>query len=259
MKEFIIYGLIDPRTNKICYIGVTKRGLKTRLREHNNPKTELTTILSKVSRYLITKKLKFSGIILYENLSRGEAEKMEIKLIKKYKKTNKLYNEKPGGRIGFQSERSKKQISNARKNHPNLNIPKGENHPSTIINNQQIISIYNLIKKHYSNNEIIQILNLPVGTGSITNYRYGITWGWFWKQHFKYPYPDFPSKKNGVSFRIKLKIIELLDKGYTIEHISKWIKRVNKYDIKYASTKKIWSKVWDIYEYHKQQKININK
>jgi len=50
-----------------------------------------------------------------------------------------------------------------------------------------------------------------------------------------------------------MKIIELIDKGYTVEHISKWIKRVNKYDIKYASTQKIWKNVWKIYKYQKQQ------
>jgi hypothetical protein len=85
MKEFIIYGLVDPRSNKICYIGVTKRGLKTRLKEHNNPKDTLTTILSKVSRYLKTHNLEFSGVILYEGLSKLEAEKKEIQQIKKYK------------------------------------------------------------------------------------------------------------------------------------------------------------------------------
>ena len=80
-----------------------------------------------------------------------------------------------------------------------------------------------------------------------------MTWNHLWHKHFSFSYHGFPSKKNGVPFRVKIKIIELLDKGYTVEHISKWIKRVNKYDIKYASVKKIWKNVWNIYEYQKQQ------
>jgi hypothetical protein len=248
MKNYIVYGLIDPRTNKICYVGITKRGLKTRLKEHNNPKKTLTTIIYKVHKFLEKNGLEFSGVVLYDNLSKEEAEIKEIENIKHYAKTNKLYNEKPGGNVGFQSERSKKQISIARKNHPNLNIPIGENHANSILSKEQVIKIYNLIKKHYSNNEIISILNLSIQSGTITNLRYGTTWNHLWHQHFHTPYPGFPSKTNGVSFRIKMKIVELLDKGYDIEHISKWIKRVNKYDIKYASNKKIWKNVWNIYE-----------
>jgi group I intron endonuclease len=158
-----------------------------------------------------------------------------------------------GDANGLCSKETKQKISLTRLNHLNLNVPFGENHPNAYLNENQVIEIYKLIKKYYSNNEIISKLNLNLQSGSITNIRYGITWNYLWHKHFKFPYPGFPSKKNGVSFRIKMKIIEFLDKGYEIDHISKWIKRVNKYDIKYASEKKIWKKVWDIYE---QLKIN---
>jgi group I intron endonuclease len=158
-----------------------------------------------------------------------------------------------GNANGLCSEETKQKISQTRLNHPNLNASCGENHPNVILTEKQVIEIYKLIKKYYSNNEIISLLNLNIQSGSITNIRYGITWNHLWHKFFTIPYPGFPSKKNGVSFRIKIKIIELLDKGYEIEHISKWIKRVNKYDIKYASEGKIWKKVWYIY---KQLKIN---
>ena len=162
-------------------------------------------------------------------------------------------NLKIGGANGKFCEESKKKISLTRLNHPNLNIPSGHNHPNSLLTENQVIQIYNLIKKYYSNNEIIEKLNLPIQSGSITNIRYGITWNFLWHDHFKLPYPGFPSRHNGVPFRVKMKIIELIDKGYTVEHISKWIKRVNKYDIKYASTQKIWKNVWKIYKYQKQQ------
>jgi group I intron endonuclease len=162
-------------------------------------------------------------------------------------------NLKIGDANGKFSEEVKKKISMSRLNHPNLNVPSGENHPNVTLSESQVIEIYGLIKKYYSNGEIIKKLNLTIQSGSITNIRYGITWNNLWHNHFTFPYPGFPSKLNGVPFRVKMKIIEFLDKGYTVEHISKWIKRVNKYDIKYASTKKIWKNVWNIYEYQKQQ------
>jgi hypothetical protein len=162
-------------------------------------------------------------------------------------------NLKIGNSKGKLNEDVKKKISLTRLNHSNLNIPCGEDHPNVILTEEQVIKIYSLIKKYYSNNEIISKMNLNIQSGSITNIRYGITWNHLWCKHFTFPYPGFPSKTNGVPFRIKMKIIELLDKGYTVEHISRWIKRVNKYDIKYASFRKIWKNVWNIYEYQKQQ------
>jgi group I intron endonuclease len=162
-------------------------------------------------------------------------------------------NLKIGNSNGKFNDDVKKKISLTRLNHPNLNVPFGENHPNVVLSEEQIVKIYKLIKKYYSNNEIISKMDLNIQSGSITNIRYGITWNHLWHKYFLFPYPGFPSKKNGVPFRVKMKIIELLDKGYTVEHISKWIKRVNKYDIKYASAKKIWKNVWNIYEYQKQQ------
>lgn len=167
---------------------------------------------------------------------------------------DKGLNLKIGNSNGKFNEEVKKKISLTRINHPNLNIPCGEKHPNVILSENEVIKIYNLIKRYYSNNEILSKLNLNIKSGSITNIRYGITWNNLWHEHFTYPYPGFPSKINGVPFRIKMKIIELLDKGYEVDHIAKWIKRVNKYDIKYASTKKIWKNVWKIYEYQKNQK-----
>jgi group I intron endonuclease len=163
-------------------------------------------------------------------------------------------NLKLGTGKGALSKETKQKIRLSRINHPNLNLPVGENHRSAILTEHQVIKIYSLIKKYYSNNEIIKKLDLPIQSGTITNLRYGITWNHLWHQYFNYPYPGFPSKKNGVSFRIKIKIIEFLDKGYTVENISKLIKRVNKYDIKYAYNKKIWKSVWSIYEYLKNKK-----
>jgi group I intron endonuclease len=162
-------------------------------------------------------------------------------------------NLKLGDASGLCSKETKQKISLTRLTHPNLNIPSREKHPNVILSEKQVIEIYKLIKKYYSNTEIISKLNLKIQSGSITNIRYGITWNNLWHRYFTYPYPGFPSKKNGVPFRVKMKIIELLDKGHKIDHISKWIKRVNKYDIKYASDKKIWKNVWKIYEYQKQQ------
>ena len=175
MRNYIVYGLIDPRTGKICYIGITKRGLKVRLKEHNKPKKTLTTIIYKIHKHLEKQNLMFSGVVLWDNLFKEEAELKEIETINYYSKLSKLYNEKPGGSVGFQSQRSRDQISVARKNHPNLNVPKGENHPNALLTEKQVQEIYRLIKKHYSNTEIISKLNLSIQSGSITNLRYGVT------------------------------------------------------------------------------------
>ena len=256
MKEYIVYGLIDPRNGSICYIGITKRGLRTRLREHNNPKSTLSTIISKVGRHLKKNELKFEGVILLNNLTLDQANNEEIKLIIKFKSICKLYNEKPGGSVGYQSERSKLQISTSRLNNGNCVYKNGEDHCKSTYTEKQVIEIYKLIKKYYSNNEIINKLNLDCKSGTITNLRYGHTWRVFWEKNFKYPIEGFPSREGGVPFRVKIRIIKLIDSGFSIEHISRWIKRVNKYDIKYASQKKIWAKAWVIYEQQKLNQIN---
>jgi len=249
-----IYALIDPRTKTICYIGQTKNKLIMRLNQHNNPKSTNYSKIAKLSRFLKRNNLKFTIQLLTEHQTKEECNLTEINTISDYKNNGyKLKNIQGGGHI---TKNSKESIEKARQTYlknKKLGLHKiqcGENAPLVKFNEKEILSIYVLIKKFYNNNEIKNKLNLPYNITTIQAIRSGQNWGHLWSLNFTKTIPSLFSLPNGISPRIKLKIIDLIVKGYTLEHIGSKFKRI-KGDLKRVNDKSIWQKVWEVYnEYY---------
>jgi hypothetical protein len=244
-----MYGLIDPRENKICYIGITN-DIKNRIKQHNRPKLSNLAPIAKLCRHLKEKGLKLGIVELNKSNKLDEINSMEIKTIAFFRELGvNLLNIQEGGERTNNSKESIERMIVTRKKNNNLGLHKsvlGESNNNAKLNNDQVIEIYNLIKQFYSNEEIITYLNLKCGVTVIHAIRSGQNWGHLWPNYFTEIIPSIYMGKNGINPRIKLKVIDLIVKGYDLNHIKKRFKRVN-HDVFRVAEKTIWVKVWEIY------------
>jgi hypothetical protein len=104
-KNYKVYGLIDPRTNLIKYVGITKRNLELRLSEHINTRRKYNTYKIKWIDKLKSIQLLPTIILIENNLTKESACEKEIYYIDFYK-SNKLVNGTTGGESGFQVKKS---------------------------------------------------------------------------------------------------------------------------------------------------------
>lgn len=110
---FTVYCHINKINNK-RYVGITKQDPETRWHSGNgyNNSEYFWRAIKKYSWK------NFEHKILYENLTKEEAEKIEIQLIAEWKTADRAYGyniANGGNHIGSVSEETKKKISNGRK------------------------------------------------------------------------------------------------------------------------------------------------
>ena len=110
-KHYSVYKHTTPN-NKV-YIGITGRSIERRWQGGKNYKSS-TYFYNAINKYGWDN---IKHEILYINLSKEEAEKIEIELIAKYKSNNNKYgyNIQTGGHLPKMSEATKKKISCALK------------------------------------------------------------------------------------------------------------------------------------------------
>jgi predicted GIY-YIG superfamily endonuclease len=77
-KSYKIYGLINPKTNKICYIGYTTQTLKRRLQQHLNPILENKSKIAKLSRSLKRQDLKLTIVEICQCIDVNDMYEKEI-------------------------------------------------------------------------------------------------------------------------------------------------------------------------------------
>lgn len=240
-----VYGLIDPRYKRICYIGYTGGLLSARLRQHNNPTEYNVTPIANLARFLNKEGKKLSITQLAEFDSKEEALNSEMLFIKFFNEQGcNLKNVGEGGELNcILSTKERKQINNTWwKDNPKFSSDMFMDSEATLED------VYRLIKMFYTNCEIIKILDLNCGSSAIGNIRNGRNFKEEWEKHFKEPIPSlFKKGENGISGRLKYLIVRLIDKGYTIEHIGKRYPRIAA-DLKRIKNKTIWKKVWVLYE-----------
>lgn len=124
---------------------------------------------------------------------------------------------------------------------------KGEDNGMSKLTEENILHIYSLIKKMYSDREIIEKLKLNVKNGAIHAVRTGAVWNDLWKLHLNRHIPSFfKNGPAGLSARTKLAVFKWIDQGYTITQISRHTK-ITKYDILYATQGRIWKKIREYY------------
>ncbi len=110
MNTVYIYGLVDPTSGKVRYVGKSKNP-KYRLSVHMNWYLSRTSAKSKWIHGLIKQHLKPSILILQE-VSESESATAEAKWISLYK-NNDLVNSNDGG-VGYDSKKHKLQKYNYR-------------------------------------------------------------------------------------------------------------------------------------------------
>lgn len=212
IRGFIIYGLIDPRTSKICYIGCTQQLLSNRLRQHNLPVLSNKSKIAKLSRKLKKLKLKLSIVELKRCRDLEDMYLSEINLIKEFRNNGyKIYNLQNGGLSGKNPKESyKKSLKTSIKKGTNLKPKKGSENSSSVLNEDDVLHIYSLIKKYYSNNEIFELYKNKCKISTIKALRTGQNWSHMFKENFDKPIESLKCEKTGYNTRVKLKIVDLI-------------------------------------------------
>lgn len=250
-KKYKIYGLIDPRTNKICYVGYTTQLLKSRLLQHLNPISQNLSKIAKLSKYLRKKNLKLSIVEICNCKNEEEMYEKEIFYISHFKELGyNLKNIQKGGKLTINEFESYLKFKKTRlKNKKNYGDYRGENSNCSLLKNNEVINIFNLIKKGYSNEDIYMFYKDRCTLSVIKSIRSGQNWKELFNIHMKVFISSIPSK-NITSYRSyqKIKIIELINKNYELQHIHKWFKKISKSDLKRIKNKVIWKPVWKVYE-----------
>ena len=250
-KTYKIYGLIDPRTNKICYIGYTTQLLKTRLLQHLNPIPNNLSKIAKLHRYLKRNGLKLSIIEICNCKNEEEMYEKEIFYISHFKNIGyDLKNIQKGGKITINEEESYLKSKRTRlKNKKNYTTYRGENSPISLLTNNEVINIYNLIKKGYNNEDIYKFYNDKCTLSVIKAIRSGQNWKELFDINMKEFIPSIKSSSNECYTGYqKVKIVDLISKNYELCHIHKWFNKISKSDLKRIKNKIIWNPVWKVYK-----------
>lgn len=124
LSRFLVYGLVDPRTEEIRYIGLSTQGLK-RPKQHHTPyylNNETNTHKARWIRQLLSEGLIPDIVVLKQCVSVEEVEAAERDLIAEYRALGaRLTNLADGGLGPFgviRSEDTKKRMSKAKLGKP---------------------------------------------------------------------------------------------------------------------------------------------
>jgi hypothetical protein len=250
-KIYKIYGLIDPRSNKLCYIGYTTQTLKNRLRQHLNPKDENMSKIAKLQRYLNKYDKKLSIIEICNCKSEEEMYEKEIYYISHFKSLGyTLKNIQPGGKITINNNESYRKFKKTHlKNKEFHKIKKCEESHLSKLTNKDVLKIYKLIIKGYNNLDIIFYFKDKCKISCVKSIRNGKNWSSLFKSHLDIIIPSIKSSSNDCYTGYqKLKIIDLIVKNYELDHINKWFNKISKSDLKRIKNKNIWVPVWKSHE-----------
>jgi hypothetical protein len=120
-KNYYIYELIDPRTEKPFYVGWTSRTSDLRFGEHLRETRSKTVNLEKVKilKEILNENLKPITKIVFQSIDKEKSIKEEIRLIDYYGRIRDggiLTNISKGGEHHILSDKVKKHLSEIRKN-----------------------------------------------------------------------------------------------------------------------------------------------
>lgn len=249
--KYKIYALVDPRNNKVCYIGCTYQNLNKRFLQHLNPIKTNQSKLAKLVRFLKNKSMKLSIIEIDNCSTKEEMYEKEIFHISDYKKRGyELKNIQDGGQININDKQSYLKFKKTHLNNKELhNYLKGEEARLSLLKNYEVLNIYELIKKGYNNEELYELYKDKCSLSAIKAIRAGQTWKTFYKINLNFKVVSIKNyDKNSYKSYQKLKIVDLIIKGYSIKHINKWFKKISISDLKRVQTKQIWQPVWKVHE-----------
>lgn len=257
--EYKFYFLFDPRDDILCYVGITKQKFKDRLNQHRNPVHSNKTPIAKLQRFLKKNGMSLYGrVMMYGCKEQMEhMEKFMIKLLRECEH-RKIKNVQDGGLNALINtpdvvERAKrtKKLNKKKGLHKNT---EGENSPTNKVTEKQVLEIYRLIRSFYSNNEIIEELNLDIGKTGLNQIRQGKNWKYLWEREKMTIIPSTHKEKGGLPTIEKLKIIEGFVNGLSVAELHKQFPKLTQTDLKRIQNKEIWSPIWNLHDnfYNKQ-------
>ena len=248
-QSYFIYGLIDPRTSSLCYIGCTRNPMKHRLQQHNSTAARrYQSKISNLAKLLHKLKLEFSMIKICTCQSEQEMYDKEIHYISYFRNQGyNLRNTQPGGRLTVNEAECYKRASQTKKKLQSTYVnQKGENHPMAKVSEEVVIEICGLIKLGY-NNEEIQGKYPTLNLSGLKALRSGQNWKCIWQEYLGVKVPSVHSQTDKYDTIYKLTLVERLDSGVPYAVVAEEFPLVSKSDIKRIAEKKIWTKVWDLY------------
>lgn len=224
---------------------------KKRLSQHLNPILENKSKIAKLNRHLRKKDLKLSIVEVYNCKNEDEMYEKEIFYISYFNKLGyDLKNIQEGGKITINNEESYLKFKKTRlKNKEKHIVYRGENSSLSLLTNNEVLNIYLLIKKGYNNEDIYNFYNNKCTLSVIKAIRSGQNWKELFDIYMKNFISSIKSSSNNCYTGYqKVKIIKLINKGYSLDHINKWFNKVSKSDLKRIKNKVIWIPVWKVFE-----------
>ena len=109
---------------------------------------------------------------------------------------------------------------------------KGEENVTSIFKEEEILFIYSLIKEFYTNEDIISKVEEKFGKyikrTNLSQIRLGKNWNHLFKEHFTEGIPSLKNFSfNSYNGKVKMRIVELLDKGYPPKSLCRFFKKIN--------------------------------
>lgn len=247
-----LYVLIDPRDDKVCYVGITMQSFQDRLNQHRNPVRGNNTRIAKLQKHLKSIGLTIQGEVLAKGSEEfiSILEKYCISGFWKYLGKDSLKNHLIGGRDSFgidlESLEKRRKTTLERKKQGFYESREGEKSSSNKLTEYQILEIYKLIRQFYSNSEILDMLELDIGLTGLNQIRHGKSWKYLWEQEGMIVIPSLKKEKGGLSSPNKIKVLTDIENGTSIEDIKQRY-QLQTTDIKRIKDKILWKPVWDIY------------
>lgn len=248
-----LYFLYDPRTNIMCYVGITKQDFKNRLLQHKNPVNSNRTPIAKLQRYLKKRGMSLYGeVMLTDSMEVIErAEKTFIEILRLAENPN-LKNVQDGGLSSFGTTKESVEKAKVTKK---LNREKGlhkdrsgEKSSSSKVMESEVLEIYRLIKMFYSNDEILEILKLNIGKSNIAQIRNGSNWKNLWDREKMVHIPSAHKEKNGLPTVEKINLLRRIENQESLIKLKEEYKIFSITDLKRIKIKDIWKPIWNLYK-----------
>lgn len=253
-----MYYLYDPRDDSLCYVGITKQKFQNRLGQHRNPIPTNMAAIAKLQRHLKTLGLTLSGEVVLKGSEDlvSMFEKYMVTGFKIYVGRDCIKNHQIGGRDAFSCAPESKQKAWITRN-KNLKSGKtktlkGEDSASAKVTEEQVLKIYSLIKQFYTNSEILDIMQIPIGITGLCAIRNGSNWNHTFEREGMINIPSMNVVKGALNSREKIEVLKLIEKGIDFKEIQKKYK-VQYTDLTRIKEKTLWKMAWNVYEnYYKQ-------
>lgn len=248
-----LYILLDPRTDSICYIGITKQKFEKRLAQHRNPKNTNQASIAKLQKHLKTKNLKLYGEVLAKGSEEfiSALEKYMISGYWRYLGKESLKNHQIGGRNAFgeapESKQKRWETVNRKKKEGVYEKREGEKSSSNKLKETDILNIYSLIKKFYSNKEILKLLSLDIGITGLCQIRNGNNWKYLFNRENMLNIPSMNVVEGALKSQEKIEVLIMIENGLSTKEIQLKYK-VQTTDLERIKRKELWKLAWNVYE-----------